>query len=201
MKKFLAKSSNSPVTKPTSRSNFPSLILFLHFVFQNYVQEYQSLTLSSARTPPTSHYCKSPRKKIYGFVVSADRYRLKMKQIRFEIPGSRRVTKRPRHHDKMSGTSARRQADPRDGIKFSFGERSRVTNYRYPAPPTSSDSSNRFSYRCSDFPRSEAWAPIVPPTSPQPPPATIQPCAFLRSVIVTQTVVEWRGNVPTIEIS
>lgn len=36
--------------------------------------------------------------------------------------------------DKISGTSARRQADPRDGIKFSFGERSRVTNYTYIHP-------------------------------------------------------------------
>jgi len=35
--------------------------------------------------------------------------------------------------DEITGTSAWRQADPRDGIKFSFGARSRVTNYRHRA--------------------------------------------------------------------
>lgn len=37
--------------------------------------------------------------------------------------------------DEITGTSAWRQLDPRDGIKFSFGARSRVTNYRYRGPP------------------------------------------------------------------
>lgn len=37
--------------------------------------------------------------------------------------------------DEITGTSAWRQPDPRDGIKFSFGARSRVTNYRYRGLP------------------------------------------------------------------
>ena len=36
-----------------------------------------------------------------------------------------------RELDEITGTSAWRQPHPRDGIKFSFGARSRVTNYRY----------------------------------------------------------------------
>lgn len=42
-----------------------------------------------------------------------------------------------RELDEITGTSAWRQPDPRDGIKFSFGARSRVTNYRYRGLPPS----------------------------------------------------------------
>lgn len=76
--------------------------------------------------------------------------------------------------DKISGTSARRQADPRDGIKFSFGERSRVTNYTYIHPflPSTTRQIDFRPTMMPGFSSLETARAIRPPlrASPSPPP-------------------------------